>query len=183
MYLFWISYMWWMSWAPVGMTWRNHVPPGFRHSELNLFFPGVVKNSSPGTRAGMSKEGILSDPIQVQKDLNSWSSRVESKRGRCQSHTVVTGTRDDKKFMWTCQSWKTSMNLSGTSGFLPFESFLSWLNEHRISSLVQKDQYNRLEVCRPHIRSWSERGFTNVAGIPRELSGYQKNGSIYTNSI
>ena len=33
---------------------------------------------------------------------------------------------------------------------------------------------------RPYSRSCSERGFAHVAGIPAELSGYQKNSSIYT---
>ena len=61
------------------------------------------------------------------------------------------------------------LNLSGTSGFLSFVSLLSWLNEHRISSLVQKDHYDRFEVCRPYIRSSSERGFANVEGILSEL--------------
>ncbi len=64
------------------------------------------------------------------------------------------------------------MNLSRTSGFLPFASLLPWLNEHRISSLVQKDQYDRLEVCRTYSRSCFERGFASIAGIPAELSGF-----------
>ena len=72
------------------------------------------------------------------------------------------------------------MNLSRTYISLPFASFLPWLNAHRISSLVQKDQYDRLAVLRPYSRSCSERGFAHVAGIPAELSGYQKNSSIYT---
>jgi hypothetical protein len=179
--------------CPVDMTWRNHVPVGFRHSELNLSFPGMAKNSSPG----MSKVGILSDPNQGRKDvrrtvrepylkgrsdgksentLNSWSSHVESKHSNCQFHKMVTGTRGGKKFIWASKSSKTSMNLSGTSGFLPFASFLSWLKENRISSLVQKDRYDRFEVCRPYIHSCSKRGFANDVDIPTELSGYRQIG-------
>ena len=68
--------------------------------------------------------------------------------------------------LWTTKSSKTSVNLSGTYNSLPFTSFLTWLNEYRISSLLQKDQYDRLTVYRPYICSCSERGFTNVVGNP-----------------
>ena len=180
-----------MSWVPDGVIWRNHVPAGFRHSELKMSFPVLATNSSPGTW----KVGILSDPIQGRNAvcmtvrepclkgrsndnsanvLYSWSSRVRSKRGKCQYHTTVTGTRGSKKFMWRRRSSKTSKNFSGTSDFLSFVSLLSWLNEQRISSLVQKDQNDRFTYHRPWSRSCSEK--ENVAGIPTgfRLSGNQK---------
>ena len=182
-----------MSWVPVGMIWRNHVPDGFHQSDLKMSFPVLTTNSSPGT----SKVGILTDPIQGRNEvrmtvrepylkgrsngksanaLYSWSSRVRSKRGKCQFHTMVTGTRDGKKFMWRRRSSKATMNFSGTSGFFPFASLLS-LNEQRISYLVQKDQNDRFTYRRPWSRSWSEK--ENVGGIPTglRLSGNHKSGS------
>ena len=48
------------------------------------------------------------------------------------------------------------------------------VNEHRISSLVQKDQYDRLEVCRPYNRSCSERGFPMLRVSPQSYLGTKR---------
>ena len=69
------------------------------------------------------------------------------------------------------------MSYSGTSDFLSFVSFLVWLNEQWISSLVEKDLSDRLGVRGPYSRSCSEK--ENVAVTPTELSGNQKSGSIF----